>query len=365
MPIINSLSLENFRNLQATNLAFSPEFNFFCGNNGSGKTSLLEALFYLGHGKSFRTSHCPRLIHFTADLFRVVAITDAEHAERVGIERDRAGERRIKANSMSLATIAPLTRALPMQFMSPMSYRFFHDGPKLRRQYLDWALFHVEPSFLSLWQRLQRVLKQRNSALKQFQDTRAWDAEFVAVANQLDHQRRLIAAEVAPLCLDQLSRLIPDVDFSLRYARGWSEDSELAVLLREHAARDRQLKHTFYGPQRADFQLYCHDMPVHDNLSQGQQKLAAYALHLALGQLLQTRAGTSPIYLIDDLPSELDAHSREKIAQTLQLLRAQVFVTAITSADLQAFQGLGIGKMFHVEHGHCHETCPQDMLSPV
>jgi DNA replication and repair protein RecF len=355
---IHRLSVQAFRNLTAVDCHFDAKFNFFCGNNGSGKTSLLEALYYLGHAKSFRTPHCTRLIQYQHDRFQLLAdgISPLDTLPlRVGIERNRLGERRIRANQEELRSIAPITQQWPMQFMSPMSYRFFHDGPKGRRQCLDWALFHVEPRFLALWQDLQRILKQRNMALKQQGDYQAWNAIFVDTAQCLDSWRRDLVGHLAPLCLQYLRDLLPDVDFCLQYQRGWPDESDLMTLLNQHQALDRRLKYTYYGPQRADFQLFYHDLPVQDVLSQGQQKLAAYALHLALGQVLKAQNAKRTIYLIDDLPSELDRRSREKIIESLIKLDAQVFISAITADDLNDVTEMGTGKMFHVEHGELRE----------
>lgn len=363
MPILTHLNIENFRNLTTSSHHFSPRFNLFYGDNGSGKTSFLEAIYYLCLGKSFRTAHTPCIIHHHAEQFRVVAQTMAESHDLIGIERKKTGERCVKLNGEFQTSMVAITRKMPIQFMSPMSYRFFHDGPKLRRQYLDWALFHVEPCFLKAWQQFQHVLRQRNSAIKQHQHVRAWDAEFIDSAIRLDRMRSSIFEQIEPLCQGQLSRLLPHVNFSFRYHRGWPMDTNLASLLRESALRDQQLKYTFYGPQRADFQLICRTTPVQDALSQGQQKLAAYALHLSLGTLLQKISGTSPIYLIDDLPSELDGQSQRRITNTLQQLEAQVFITGIAQGDLEPLFSLSNTKLFHVEHGDIRECAHQDLLS--
>lgn len=351
MPIIKSLTLQNFRNLADISIDFSPKFNVCYGNNGSGKTSLLEAIYYLGHGKSFRASQYTRIIQHHRELFRIIAKITAETPRIIGVERKQDGERCIKLDGDLQNSIVALSRLMPIQFMSPMSYRFFHDGPKLRRQYLDWALFHVEPSFIEVWQRFQRLLKQRNGALKHHQDLSVWDSEFARVATDIDRMRKAIILLLEPICRQQLSIILPAINFSLHYQRGWPAEVELLALLQKNQLRDKQLGYTYYGPQRADFQLSSNGIPIDDILSQGQQKLAAYALHLALGTLLQQTTGTSPIYLIDDLPSELDVNSRTNITQTLELLNAQVFITGIAVNDLKALLQLGHSKLFHVEHG--------------
>ncbi|OGO92713.1 MAG: hypothetical protein A3F10_03550 [Coxiella sp. RIFCSPHIGHO2_12_FULL_42_15] len=352
MPTINQLTIENFRNLTHIVSDFSERFNVCFGVNGSGKTSLLEAIYYLGLGKSFRTAQCARIVQHQHEHCRVIARITGNKTSLVGIERHQNGDRVIKHNGEFQNSMLALTRLIPIQFMSPMSYRFFHDGPKLRRSYLDWALFHVEPSFLDVWQRFQRMLKQRNSALKLQQDLMVWNTALADAATLIDRMRSNLIPLLETNCFQQLQFLLPHFEFTLRYQRGWPQETELLSLLKSHRLRDQQLGYTFYGPQRADVQLFCNAIPVQDILSQGQQKLAAYALHLALGTLLQQTTDVSPVYLIDDLPSELDANSRFKITQTLNSLGAQVFITGIAREDLIDFLPFKQTRLFHVEHGN-------------
>lgn len=352
MPIINQLKVSAFRNFKDIALELSSHFNVFHGDNGAGKTSLLEAIYYLSIGKSFRGTAVNGIIqHHAEEFFIIGKINQANTDNLAGIACSSNRNRQIKLNGEALKSIAPITRLVPIQFMSPMSYRFFHDGPKVRRQYLDWALFHVKHDFLETWRVLQRTLKQRNSAIKQQQSTLPWDDEFVQTANAIDQMRCAITEELTPLCLEQLQKLLPEHSFHLEYQRGWPNDKTLEKVLSDSQLRDRQLGYTYFGPQRADIQLLLENKPVQDVLSQGQQKLAAYALHLSLGSLLHRKTNSSPIYLIDDLPSELDSNSREKIVEVLKTLGAQAFITGISAKDLAVLQQESNTRMFHVEQG--------------
>ncbi len=352
MSQVNTLKISSFRNLSQADLTFSHGFNVFHGDNGAGKTSLLEALYYLGMGKSFRNTAVNHIIqHQQADFVLLAEILHQQNKQLAGLSCSDSRSRQIKLNGEALPSIAPITRIMPIQFMSPMSYRFFHDGPKVRRQYLDWALFHVEHSFFEIWRVFQRVLKQRNSALKQQASTAPWDIEFVEVAEKIDELRQLIVEQLRPLCLERLNYLLPEHAFELVYQRGWDDSLSLDKVLLDCRYRDQQLGYTYYGPQRADVQLLLHDRPIQHVLSQGQQKLAAYALHLSLGSLLHQQSGISPVYLIDDLPSELDSHSRHKIISALADLSAQTFITGIAERDFQPLVEPYATHMFHVEHG--------------
>ncbi len=355
MPTLRTLTISNFRNLSAVDIEVSKHFNVFYGDNGAGKTSLLEALYFLGLGKSFRTSNLNRLIENSADTFSIFAtIENQEQTTPLGVQRSRNGTRKIKLDGETIQSLAPIVKQIPLLLISTMSYRLFHDGPKVRRQFMDWGLFHVEHSFFSLWQRLQRILKQRNSALKAQlpqRDIAAWNKEFIEVSEALDQLRQNLVRKLEPILLAQLNTLLPNFSFTLRYQRGWSKDESLLSLLENNFHRDRQLGYTYYGPQRADLQLLSEKVPAQDLLSQGQQKLSAYALQLSQGILLKQETGNTPIYFIDDLPSELDSHKRATVTETLRNLGAQVFITGIDIADLRSLLDLDAVTLFHVEHG--------------
>ncbi len=350
------LVINQFRNLTAVVLEPQAGINIFYGQNGSGKTSILEAIYFLGLGRSFRTHLVPRIIQHDANQFTLFAQLQHENQiQPVGVERSRQGEKRMRINGETVTSLAPLAKQLPLQLLTTESHRYFHDGPKPRRQYLDWGVFHVEPGFYSMWQQFQKVLKQRNAGLKSQLNARevgVWNPELIRLSNTFDQYRKDYIAQLQPILTSLLAIVLPEVDqLTLRYFRGWSRERDFAEVLSESLARDQQLGYTQYGPQRADLQLYADKTPVCDDLSQGQQKLAAYALHLAQGLLLQKITQQSPIYLIDDLPSELDPEKRRFITHILTELHAQVFITGITQEELSNMIPLDQVQMFHVEQG--------------
>ena len=353
MPIISELQVNRFRNLTSVTITPSPQFNIIYGENGAGKTSLLESIYYLGFGLSFRTHQAQRIIQHSADNFSVFTyLLEEEDKIPAGIERTRSGERKIKIDGESVTTLSPLAKRLPLQLMSTVSYRFFFNGPKIRRQYLDWMLFHVEQSFYPAWQSFQKVLKQRNAGLKAglpHDQLESWNTEFAALANEIDTLRLNTIALFKPIFFRLLEQLLPEHELSLVYSRGWKENASLLTLLASEFYRDLRLGFTQQGPQRADLRVFVDSTPAEDVLSQGQQKMVLYAFHLALGLLLKQEKGISPIYLIDDLASELDQNKRSCVINVLEQLNAQVFVTGVDPLDLA-----GAGEhstVFHVEHG--------------
>lgn len=360
MPIIHSLQIQRFRNLTTVELETSPRFNLFYGKNGSGKTSLLEAIYYLGIGRSFRTHLVPRLIQNDAESFSIFAnLYNNDHYLPLGVERLRQGDRYLKINGETAANWSSIAKQLPLRVLSAMSHRFLLDGPKIRRQFLDWLLFHVEPTFFPRWQELQQAVKQRNAALKAKLPNNQisfWDETFISAANYIDQLRQQLLIEFQPVFLQVLSSLLPEVTLEMTYYRGWGAGESLEQRLSASFSRDLQVGYTQYGPHRADLPLLLKNTPAQDVLSQGQQKLATCALHLAQGLLLQEKTGISPIYLIDDLPAELDAGKRAIVSATLHQLTTQVFVTGITVDELRDLASSKNRALFHVEHGKIRQV---------
>lgn len=353
---IKSLHIQNFRNLHSVDIDVCQHSNIFFGENGAGKTSLLEALHYLSFGRSFRTNISQRIIAHEQSrmLLRIKMKNDHGGESVLALERHSDGGRRIKIDGELINSIAPLTEQLPMQLLSTYSYRYFHDGSKSRRQFLDWGLYYLSNNYIQLWQRYHRLLKQRNAALKakySRSDVIVWDLELAEAASAINELRKDYVQQLQPIFFELLAMLLPSQTLQLRYSAGWHTETPLLECLESSYWRDLQLGYTQQGPHRADLRLYHQQVPVKDFLSQGQQKLAAYALRLAQGQLLQQQSKQRPIYLIDDLPSELDSSKQKLIYDILTKLSAQIFITGINQTDLAGLATQGPHHSFHVKLG--------------
>jgi DNA replication and repair protein RecF len=348
------LEITNLRNLIQAKVDLGNQFNVFYGLNGSGKTSLLEAIYYLGFGKSFRTRHNHRIIHHEADKFSLFAqvLQAPSGTIKLGIERSKTNEGQVRIQGENVNSLAELTKILPLQIIHPASHRLLTDGPKLRRQFMDLGVFHVEQNFLLAWQRAQRALKQRNAALKQrkpIAQITLWDAELISAANTIDHMRALYIEELKIEFVHILSKLTDIDNISMKYCRGWNEN--LPEALEQTLHRDIYLGYTQNGPHRADIDLKIGPTPIQDGLSQGQQKLVLYALRLAQGILQQKQTGKTCLFLIDDLPAELDYGKRALIVDVLKELNAQVIITGAEYSELENLTPKESTTMFHVKHG--------------
>ena len=358
---IRRLQISGVRNLEQVRLDDCGSVNIFTGSNGSGKTSLLEALFLLGRGRSFRSHKTSSVINHLAT--RCVVFGELHDGETVGVMRTRQDQQLFKINGNPAHAASQLADLLPLQLINAESFSLLEGGPKIRRQFLDWGVFHVEPEFLFHWRRIQKALKQRNSLLRHGKmrdsDLAPWDSELVLCANAVDAMRANYLRRLQPHVLLLLEGMVQLDRPEIVYRRGWAEDADLAQVLVRDRQRDGQHGSTHSGPQRADLDLRVGGRPAEEVLSRGQEKLLACALRLAQGVLLHEMTGKTCIYLVDDLPAELDRERRQALCRQLSAMRSQVFVTATDPDSLRDCWPDGQNtKWFHVEHGQVNESSP-------
>ncbi len=345
------IEIDEFRCLERARLRFDPQYNLFVGPNASGKTSLLEAIFFLGRGRSFRTRRLDRLVRQGQDGFRLVGWVEGPPARTtvLGIGGTRQGTE-IRIGGAAAGSAAELALHFPPQIIDPEIHKLLEEGPQRRRRFLDWGVFHVEPSFLEVWQRYHRALRQRNAALKPGSDPRAsavWDPELLAAGSALDEMRRRYLALLGPLLADYGRRLL-GVEVALAYQPGWAHGETFPEALARSTERDRRFGVTHVGAHRADVGVRADGHLARERVSRGQQKLLAAALTLAQLAIQEARAPGSGALLLDDPAAELDGHRLGLLLELVRELRVQLFVTALR-ADLP---GLGApGRMFHVEQG--------------
>lgn len=361
---LNTLNILGLRNLKQIDLELHPEFNVFWGNNGSGKTSLLEAVHLLATGKSFRTPHTSQIITFGQNSCVVAgdaASFTHSRVTRMGIERFQTGKPKIRLAEEDCQSLAELARMVPLQLINTHSYDILSAPPLTRREFLDWALFHIEHSFYGLWQRYRRVLHQRNAALKERRDTSfarvgIWDKELVEVGEAIGNARARLLAQLLPVFSEELGKLLFVKDLKIQYHQGWNSSLTLQEALERHFERDLLLGYTTQGPHRADLEFELNGEPAKAVLSRGQSKLFVCALLISRGKLLFEKTERRCLFLLDDLRSELDKQAGALLLNALQAMRGQVWVTSIEQQDvLELLSGISY-KMFHVEQGEVREN---------
>ncbi len=366
---ISHLRIENFRNLEVVEIHPAPGLNYFFGENGAGKTSVLEALFLLSRGKSFRTTASEELIRYKAKSFQVFAAAcEGAETQRMGLERSRKHWRG-RLNGEEVSALSELSRALPMVLMEPNSHGLVSGSPDGRRRFLDWGVFHVEPRFLEAWRQYSRGLKQRNAALRrgQSQVIESLDEVLAPLGEQLSEYRKayfeLLTAEFSRQLDSERSGL---QDITLEFLPGWKSGG-LLECLRQGRERDLEMGSSQQGPHRADILLARDGRPVRNALSRGEQKNVAASLLLSQAVLLRN-SGHGPVILLDDLASEFDHRHFQEVLQKALACADQVWVTGVQPdmlpekpQDGLAEAGPGSVKshppmVFHVEHGKVTEV---------
>lgn len=335
--MLRTLSVQYLRNLSQAHCSFGPRFNLITGENGSGKTTLLEAIYAASLGRSFRSRKWAPLIQYDQPGCRIEADLENHHKDtpHIKIKRYTDGNAETLVDHLPVKTMAELAQLLPVQLIHAQSFQLLESGPKLRRQYCDWGVFHQFEDFYPVWMRFQRVLKQRNAALKQRDTTTItlWDKELADLSEEIHRYRQATLNALMPYFQKTISEFLPHMEIGLVYEPGW--DGELTEVLARSLYKDMQYGYTQYGAHKADIRINCGDSPAVDVLSRGQQKLLVCALQLAQGFLFKETKGYGCVYLIDDLPAELDQSACELLIHGLKTLEGQVFITAIQGSRLE------------------------------
>ena len=351
------LQINHVRNLHKVNLEGLQRVNVFFGRNGSGKTSVLEAIHLLAMARSFRGSIKSLVTH--GEDHTTVFAELAPSRRPMGVRRGITGEVKIKVGGQAVQTVAELVEQLPVQVINADSFDLLTGSPGSRRRYLDWGVFHVEHRFFDQWQRFQRGIKQRNKLLRRgkisAEELSVWTRDLATSGEALTEYRKAYFNLLTPRFKAIMGQLTPSMEgLDLRFRQGWDKQSSYEQELINSDTADREQGYTHVGPQRADVRVLIDGHVAADTLSRGQQKLVVCGLKLAQGQLMSEMGHGRCIYLVDDLPSELDREHSELVCSLLDSMEAQVFITCVHKKDVVSVwpqagtEHLG---MFHVEHG--------------
>lgn len=335
---IQKLKTKTFRNLKNVHLIPGERFNVLLGANGSGKTSVLEAIYVLGYGRSFRCSNLQAAIGYEEPSF--LSCVQLKEPNRqpfyLGMSKEKDKRAQVKLSGQKIRSLSELSSQMPALFISPDSFALLVDGPEKRRRFVDWGTFHSEPGFSVAWQNFSKVLKQRNAALKagSVRDLMAWDNEWIKCAETISKMRKSYLAKLMPCFNRVLKSLAPLEGLRIDFWQGWSELEPLKEALERQRSSELRVGHSLVGPQRADLQISLYDYPAAQLLSRGQQKMLVCALFLAQGKVLTETLQKECIYLVDDLSSELDENHRAKFLAHINDMGVQCFITGIEQSLL-------------------------------
>ena len=333
---IKELNIHHLRHIESARLHCDPKFNLIYGPNGSGKTSLLESIYLLSSGHSFRTREISPLVRHGENSLTVFARTISD--ETVSIQKSLSGPTQVKLNGQSCFSSSVLAHFLPCQVFYQDIFQVIDAGPLVRRMVLDWGLFHVEPSYHTVWKNYKLVLKQRNALLRQKANKTMfipWDKQLVELGNEL-HQMRQAYFERWTEVFYSILLELTDVPCTIHYFKGWDKKGtgqSLDELLAEQFVQDQQRQFTHVGAHQADILFDLSSKKAKLLLSRGQQKIVLIALKLAQARLVPTDC----IYLFDDVSAELDAQHLDRLFACLQSIDGQLFLTAIDESIFGRF----------------------------
>ncbi|MFK7863397.1 MAG: DNA replication/repair protein RecF [Pseudohongiellaceae bacterium] len=357
MAGIKTLNIGSVRNISESSVVLESGLNLFHGNNGSGKTSVLESVHALATGRSFRSRRLDLLVQHGSRESVVFAELVSGH--KVGFSKPLRSNPVLKLNAEKEKNWESVSLLLPTLILDSNTFLLIDGGPKERRSFLDWGVFHVEPTFLSSWRDVRKCIAHRNQLLKSNQSSlshiAAWDEELSGCSEKTDKYRRDYLSSFSPVFKEVYSDLTgsSENELSITYSRGWDDSKSLREVLLDNLDLDRRYGSTQYGPHRAELVVRDGKHKAIDTLSRGQLKLLVVSLKLAQAKLLEnTYRENTCTFLIDDLASELDSRNRAAVLSYLSRSRSQSLITSVSDTDIVKClpNAVTIGT-FHVERG--------------
>lgn len=346
---ISQLSLTNFRGLKSTTLDFHPHINLITGDNGSGKTSLLESINVISQGCSFQTHRLKNCISHSNQQFLLFAkFTNY----KVGLSKSDS-KLDIKIDGEVVKKRSLLVKKTPASIVNADSFDLITGSPALRRSFIDWCLFHVEHQYVEYFSLFKHSLKQRNSILKSRKDIKMvdyWDEYLIEASLAIQELRKKYTKVISSMLSNELSDLLGEVNLDFEYEQGWPVDKDLKNSMKDSRSRDIKSGFTNCGIHRDNIKLTTNGLPVSQVLSRGQLKRLCMALQIVLLKIVKGDTNRPMILLVDDIASELDESSQKMAFKYLLEIGVQLFITNIDNAIPKPLRDKEF-KMFHVEHG--------------
>jgi DNA replication and repair protein RecF len=349
---INKLKIYNFRNLINKEFNFDQAINIFHGNNGIGKTSILEAIYYLSSGKSFRKGTFKSLINFNeSDLSVYLECLIKDNKYSFSVNKNKNGNWKAKKNTYSIYKQSEITNLLPIVSIDPNVYSLVDAGPVYRRNFLDWLVFHVKHDYLLLWKKTYKCIKQLNSLYKNKASSTeidVWEKAFIKFSEELSSIRLDFFQQLHPIIVDLSLYMQKEIHgLNIVYKKGWSEDIPLLEQLKQDRHKNLLYGQLQHGPHKMDIKISTGSLQAAQTLSRGQKKTLSITFYMAYIELLLKNL-VKPILCLDDFDAELDSEKLKKAAQFFINTEAQIFITSVNKDHISTV--FPNAKMFHVKH---------------
>ena len=356
---LHSLNIRNFRIIEQVELYLAQNVTLFYGENGAGKTSILEGIDFLSRGRTFRSRNLDPILRNKSNQVTVSGkVVEGGRITTLGIQKS-AKELTLHCDQQKINSISTHASYLPVVSMHPDSHMLIQGGARFRRNYLDWSAFHVKPEFLKEWRKFNKCLRQRNQILRngagKINELLAWTQEFSNISETINRTRSDIFSDFNTIFDDFSAKLLPECKLEMSYEKGWPNSYSLTEALNAAHIKERKTGTTRWGPQRADIKIKLNQKEAHSTASRGQQKLIAVSLLLAQIKHLQMHSTRNCVVLLDDVHADLDQHHTDALFAALQSLKCQVLLSSIDPRDIN-LSGWESAKMFHVKQGKCEPS---------
>jgi len=350
------VQIKDVRNISNIKLHPSPKLNIIVGPNGSGKTSLLEALYLLSRARSFRTQNIKKVISNKKDNLVVYAKIKEQRVENKVAIKKSPTETQIRVNGKTEKKSSELSRYLHTHLIRPESQTLLERGSTARRSFIDWGVFHVKHGFLETAKKYNQLLKQRNKLLKskKLETLGAWDKKLVEYGIIITNERKSYVSMLESELKLIVNDLMGKVEIQVVFLSGWSNEVSFEESLSKSLKRDVLYGYTTTGPHKSDVQVLVNNMPAQDFLSRGQMKLLVISLYLAQIKVMSELEGKSSCVLLDDLAAELDVENLKKVMMFLDQLDVQIFITTTKREQFKSYIEGNETNVFHVKHGAIH-----------
>ena len=342
---VQSLYLKNFRNFEQASVYFSPKVNLIYGDNAQGKTNLIEALYFLSTGRSFRTHHISEMIRQGEKGFYLETYFIKEGIEqRLSISFD-GDTRKIQYNNTSYPSFTSLLGILPTVLYAPSDISLISGMPAERRRFFDLHLAQIDPLYVYHLMRYHKAVKQRNCLLRQRKEAllHPWE-HIMSHSGHYLSQRRMTTLKNFPTILSQAMHDLSDNKecLELSYEASFEISSGTAGILKQiekHRSKELQIGQSLIGPHKDDLLLTLDGKKAKVFSSEGQKRCSIAAIKMTEWHHLQHNINEAPLLIIDDFNIHLDAERTKRLGGKLQTF-GQVFLTSPSSMFLQEEQNL-------------------------
>lgn len=371
MPL-DQLRIYNARNLKECNLQLYPSFNIFFGSNGAGKTTILESIYLLLRSRTFRSSKYKTFINDDSSdctvFSKFIALNGNDFTLAISRSKDIL-QPTLKLNSTKIYSISTISELVLLGLITPESFNLLDSGPSIRRKFIDWGVFHVEPDFINQWRNYKKVISNRNNLLRQLalkypnaagpvcdkekQLITCWDPQLTKLNNILSKYRETQINNIEPIFRNIISKFSIDLseNISMDFYRGWTKDIDYSEYLVSKLDEDLKASNTRFGTHRSELKILYRKQLARDVLSRGQKKIVVLSLILSQFIYLSNIEKTTEhkILLLDDIDSELDEKNLKIFVDILMDIDGQKMITTTNENKFKYVSELDNSGMFHVK----------------